>query len=180
MKCFFCDENLSPGTRYCPSCGAEIPESASSSDEEVVMAPENILDSGAPVTYTYKAPSYDSQTSPAAANDILGFSSGNDPNALSQISGWNWGAFIFTWIWCFLNGMPLIGVIMLFFSFSPLGFVGAVLLGLKGNELLWKKVRFGSIQDFRRSQENWNRAAMLLLFITISLLIMASILGLSR
>lgn len=67
------------------------------------------------------------------------------------IRGWNWGAFLLSWIWgishsvwisllCFV---PLVNIVMVF------------VLGARGNEWAWENGRWDSIEHFKRTQGNW-------------------------
>ncbi len=57
---------------------------------------------------------------------------------------WNWPAFFFSWIWCFLKGAWVMGLILFFigtpFSIMTFGIVGlgvAIFMGLRGNYLYY-------------------------------------------
>ncbi|PSB51899.1 zinc ribbon domain-containing protein [Chamaesiphon polymorphus] len=68
-----------------------------------------------------------------------------------QIQGWNWGAFLLAGIWAPSNRV-WIGLL----AWIPyVGWIVAIWLGLKGNELAWKSKRWASIEQFREHQKNW-------------------------
>lgn len=76
-------------------------------------------------------------------------------------SGWNWGAFYFSWIWCMAHGMPLIGVGILLGSCIPgLGIVAMIVLGLQGNKLGWLNRRFESVDQYVTVQRIWAKWAL--------------------
>ncbi len=86
------------------------------------------------------------------------FRSGNAPAALTQIRGWNWGAFFLSAFWAFAHGLAALGLLGIFLilltpCIGPLVF--AIFLGNKGNELAWKNRPFESIQDFHKTQRAW-------------------------
>ncbi len=69
----------------------------------------------------------------------------------SEIRGWNWGAFLLTWIWglahrvwisllCFI---PFVGIVMAF------------ALGAKGNEWAWRNKKWDNIDHFKGTQRTW-------------------------
>ena len=68
-----------------------------------------------------------------------------------EIRGWNWGAFLLTWIWGVGNGtyiallalIPLVGLVMIF------------VLGAKGNEWAWRNKTWESVEHFKRVQRSW-------------------------
>lgn len=77
--------------------------------------------------------------------------------------GWNWGAFVFNWLWGIFNGMfwpliiipiaiiPRIGV--------PLSFGICILLGIKGNEWAWRARAWDCAEHFNNVQHRWAVAA---------------------
>ena len=68
-----------------------------------------------------------------------------------QILGWNWGAFLFPWVWPLTNRV-WIGLI----AWIPcVGYVMAIVLGMKGNEWAWKSRRWRSIEHFKAHQRGW-------------------------
>lgn len=68
-----------------------------------------------------------------------------------EIRGWNWGAFLLTFIWGVSHGVwisligfiPFLNIIMYF------------VLGVKGNEWAWRNRRWDSVQHFKRTQRKW-------------------------
>jgi TIR domain len=69
--------------------------------------------------------------------------------------GWNWGAFLLTWIWGIGNGV----YVTLLCLVPVLGFVMMFVLGSKGNELAWRAKRWESVEQFQRSQRKWALSA---------------------
>jgi len=68
-----------------------------------------------------------------------------------EIKGWNWGAFLLNWILAIGNSV-WIGLL----SLVPyVGFVMAIVLGVKGNEWAWRYKRWDSIEHFKRTQRTW-------------------------
>jgi serine/threonine protein kinase len=75
-----------------------------------------------------------------------------------EILGWNWGAFLMPWIWLWTNQV-WVGM----FSFIPhVGWVVAIALGAKGNELAWKSRRWRSVEHFKEHQRGWAIAGVLI------------------
>ena len=68
-----------------------------------------------------------------------------------EISGWNWGAFLLSWIWGIGNSVW----IALLCLIPCVGFVMAFVLGAKGNEWAWRKKEWNSIEHFKRTQRTW-------------------------
>lgn len=74
------------------------------------------------------------------------------------IKCWSWPAFIFGWLWCFFNNLPIWGIASLLGWIFTCGFVGFfidVWLGAKGNEYAWRANRYPSVAAYRRSQLGW-------------------------
>jgi hypothetical protein len=70
-----------------------------------------------------------------------------------ELQGWNWGAFLLTWVWGIGNRVWLALLALI-----PLPLVGlaiAILLGVKGNEWAWNFKRWDSIEHFRKTQRIW-------------------------
>lgn len=80
-----------------------------------------------------------------------------------EIKHWNWGAFIFGWIWgvandvwiAFLTLIPVVNLVMM------------VYLGVKGNELAWRKRKWESVEKFHQSQKKWAVAVVVYLSLVL-------------
>ena len=68
-----------------------------------------------------------------------------------EIKGWNWGAFLLNWIWAIGNN-TWIGLLALI---PYIGFVMAIILGIKGKEWAWKNKKWESVDHFQRVQKKW-------------------------
>lgn len=89
-----------------------------------------------------------------------------------EIHGWSWGAAGLGWIWGLSNS-----VWISLLSFVPiLGYVWWIVLGIKGNEWAWKAGRWESVDQFKKTQQRWNRWG-LAIFCLEALLIIASIIA---
>lgn len=91
----------------------------------------------------------------------------------NEIKGWNWGAFVFSWIWGICNGVywPLVLIIV---NFIP--YVGGLIslgcciaLGINGSEWAWKAKSWSSIAEFKRVQHKWAIAILWVLGISFAL-----------
>lgn len=68
-----------------------------------------------------------------------------------EVEGWNWGAFLLTWIWGIGNStyvallmfVPLVNVVMPF------------MLGFKGSAWAWRNQRWRDVEHFRAVQRKW-------------------------
>jgi len=68
-----------------------------------------------------------------------------------EIEGWNWGAFLLTWIWGIGNNVWLT-----LFCFIPIvGIIGRFILGAKGNKLAWNNRHWPSVEAFKKTQRRW-------------------------
>ncbi len=147
MKCAVHTDREAVGG--CCSCGRFVcPECKVNVDNQIYCNPcmEAKLKTG----------SWPGHTSPLG----LDFTSGL--GALSQLPpelrGWNWGAFLLTWIWGIGNNV-WIALIALGGLIPYVGWVisivMAIILGLRGNEWAWQKKKWDSIESFRKTQRTW-------------------------
>ena len=82
------------------------------------------------------------------------------PSVPTTTFGWNWGAFLLSWIWAFGNGLVWYGILGLCPCLVP-----QIYLGLKGSQLSWERGRWTSVEQFRASQRKWAVAGLILLLI---------------
>lgn len=68
------------------------------------------------------------------------------------IKGWSWGAFLLSWIWA-IGNRTWIGLLALI---PYIGFVMAIILGIKGREWAWKNTQWESVEHFNRVQKKWS------------------------
>jgi len=89
---------------------------------------------------------------------------------------WNWGAFVFTWLWGLFNGayLPLLGLLVglvpsmilwqqslpgggkAWVSTSTLLYTAwSAYCGVRGDTWAWRGRTWRSVEQFRRSQHNW-------------------------
>jgi len=101
--------------------------------------------------------------------------SGNDPAALSQVSGWNWGAFLASWVWAFAHRLPVLGLAALLgcLFWGVIGFACAIYLGITGSELAWRSRPFASVTQFREVQRRWAKWGLLVFLIHMLILLLA-------
>ena len=87
-----------------------------------------------------------------------------------EIKKWNWGAFIFTWIWGIGNRLYWTLLILLLGSIPKVGlilvFVARIIFGIKGSEWAWKAKTWDSVEHFLRVQHNWAIACLWVLGIS--------------
>lgn len=69
-----------------------------------------------------------------------------------EVPGWSWGAFFMSWIWA-IGNRTWIGLLALV---PYLGFVIAIILGVKGREWAWQNKRWDDIEHFNRVQRRWS------------------------
>ena len=82
-----------------------------------------------------------------------------------EIQGWNWGAFLLTWIWGLGNNV-LIALLM----FVPfVNFVMWFVLGAKGSEWAWRNKRWDSVEQFRRVQRTWTKWGVIVALVSLAL-----------
>ena len=127
-----------------------------------------------------KTGAWSGPTSPLAADNTSGL--GAASQLPPELRGWNWGAFLLTWIWGIghnvwialvaLGGLiPYVGWVI--------NIVMAIVLGVRGNEWAWQKKKWDSSESFRKTQRTgmWYGVGMLiiqiLLVISVTILIIS-------
>jgi hypothetical protein len=82
-------------------------------------------------------------------------------------SGWNWGAFFFTWIWGLFNGayVTLWGLLLSFVPFGNL--VWAIVCGVNGSRWAWQGKPWTSVEQFRSAQRKWAAAALIVFLVAV-------------
>ena len=68
-----------------------------------------------------------------------------------EVKGWNWGAFLLSWIWGIGNHVWLALLALIPYAGVIMNFV----LGVKGSEWAWQNRRWDSIEHFKRTQRTW-------------------------
>jgi hypothetical protein len=95
----------------------------------------------------------------------------------NEIRGWNWGAFCLSVIWSIGNSV-WIGLLALI---PYVGFIMAIVLGIKGSEWAWRYKRWDSVEHFKRTQSTWAKWGIGIwvasIAFTILILIIAAIAG---
>ncbi len=87
------------------------------------------------------------------------------------VKGWSWGAFLLNWIWA-IGNRTWIGL----FALTPyLGFIFAVLLGIKGRQWAWQNKRWESVEHFQQVQKKWSYWAVIILVLLPLIGIIAAI-----
>ncbi|MCX2455214.1 ribonuclease G [Lacticaseibacillus nasuensis] len=87
-------------------------------------------------------------------------------NTPEEIKHWNWGAFMFNWIWGIGNKsyLPLLCLIPVF------NLVWVFFCGAKGNEWAWEKGDYKDVETFMAVQKTWNRAGLVQFIIFCSVI----------
>jgi len=115
---------------------------------------------------TYTPPSADLTTDPENNSG-----QGKVDQLPEGIKGWSWGAFLLSWIWA-LGNKTWIGLIALI---PYVGFIMAIILGIKGRQWAWQNKRWDSVEHFQRVQKKWSFWGVLIVVGTIVLGIVAAI-----
>ena len=175
QKCKFHPET--PATVWCAGCDAPLCEACTQAGVAGLYCPNCIAQEASSIASQATVPS-GRYAEPASAPASAVLPSGNDIRLLSEIRGLNFGAFWFTWLWCFLHRLTSLGVVLLILPFVP--FVGwlldlgfAIYLLFKGNELAWSQRPFLTLIEFRAVQRAWRNWAIVVLLLTLALAVLA-------
>ena len=168
MKCAVHTDREAVGG--CCSCGRFVcPECKVTVDNQVYC--------NACMEVKLKTGSWPGHTAPLGSD----YTSGLGAQSLlpPELRGWNWGAFLLTWIWGIghnvwialvaLGGLiPYVGWII--------SIVMAIVLGARGNEWAWQKKKWDSIEHFRKTQRTWMWYGVGMLIVQALLVISISVL----
>ena len=156
--CGSCGTVNPKGSAYCASCGGPLTATAYPA-------------------YSPGAPS----TAPGMAPPTLTYQPGMGTLSVlpSELNGWNWGAFLFNWIWGLGNqvyvALWLIPISIFTLGLGTLPFM--IWLGVKGNERSWKSKRWESVERFREVQRKWAIAGLIVAVVSGVLWIAMAVLG---
>lgn len=96
-----------------------------------------------------------------------------------EIRGWNWGAFLLTWIWGIGNNVWISLLTLL----SIIPYVGwlimlamRIILGIKGNEWAWKNKKWQSVEHFKQTQRKWAWWGLGFILLYIALMLAVAVL----
>ena len=99
--------------------------------------------------------------------------SGNGQAAVlpEELKGYNWGAFLLSWIWG-IGNKTYITLLSFLVAFIP--FIGClaalgmnIWFGFKGNEWAWQNKHFESIEHFKSNQKKWTIAGIIVTIVSI-------------
>ena len=131
-----------------PSQQPAIVEAAVPKQQQKMEAPEVVISKPEPTIQTSS-----SNTSGQGTASVLP----------AELKGWNWGAFFLNWIWGIGNNVWIALI-----SFV-LGFIWAIMLGLKGNEWAWQHKKWDSIEHFKRTQRTWRKWGFVLFIVGVAI-----------
>jgi len=140
-------ENLNENIQETPQVGQQ---GASDASIELDTAQE-IVTNDTPEQQSQAVPDANIENT-ASAQSVSQEPTQEDDAVPSEVQRWNWGAFFLTWIWGIGNNVWLA-----FLSFIPgVGFIMAIILGIKGSEWAWKAKKYDSVEEFKRVQRKWS------------------------
>lgn len=86
----------------------------------------------------------------------------------------NWGAFLFNWVWG-IRYKKWILLLVLAFTFiaPPFGLIVclvlSILAGIKGNRWAWAEIQYKNEEDFHSAQKSWVKAWFIMLGIVVAI-----------
>lgn len=179
-------------SKICPECGYQL-------SDDAVECPN----CGMPLNGDSKSGKSNMKPpKPQETNHVQGVNEmlGTPPN----LKSFNWGGFVFGWLWAVFNGIfyPLVNLIVCIFvivvyivqlihgtsEFFEGGGLAILLFGLvvnflvvrfnlgfKGYEMAWKSKRYTSVQNFVMSQNTWRNVSIVVFILSMVLLILTLI-----
>lgn len=86
-----------------------------------------------------------------------------------EINKWNWGAFMFNWMWGVGNKtyLPLLSLIPVF------GFFWNFVVGFKGNAWAWEEGNYElkDLDTFKKIQATWNLAGLVNFIVSLAIVL---------
>jgi len=93
---------------------------------------------------------------------------GKNSEVPSEIKRWNWGAFLFNWIWGIGNSTYIALLMFLPIANMVMPFV----LGAKGNQWAWQNRTWRDVDHFKKTQKKWAISGLLFYLVFIPLFMM--------
>ena len=104
-------------------------------------------------------------------------------NILVDTSKFSWGAFLLSSIWGLFNGcwwMILVNVLFWVLAFIPIvniisgiaSIITNLIFGFNGTRWAWERRAWSSPEDFRQTQSTWNKVAVILFIVCMSISIL--------
>ena len=98
-----------------------------------------------------------------------------------ELSKWNWGAFLFSWIWGLGNGIywPLALIICGFIPYvgGLISLAACVSLGINGTKWAWEAKKWSSWNSFKETQRKWAIAIWWVWGIAFAIVLLAGLMG---
>lgn len=88
----------------------------------------------------------------------------NRAGVRADASGWNWGAFMYNWIW----GVGNKAYLTLLALIPGFGLIWMFVCGAMGNKWAWENSDYDSYETFLQVQKTWNRAGILQLILALA------------
>ena len=195
MLCKKCGQPLNYGAAFCGNCGEAVPVATPSNPPSRVATVTEInklaMADLRPPRQTISQEAVSFQSSAVDAQPIGAENALNGPFPL-ELKRWNWGAFLFNWVWALAHNswfgllalfFPVVSFLALFASGWVLaivffaGLIGtvavAILLGIKGNKLAWQNRKFANREEFESVQRIWARVALITYAFILALALLA-------
>jgi len=166
LVCEECKVTLK-GKIYCNPCVEEM-------FAEKVEAASSMLPATATVVEPKAAraaakPQHAAPTKAAVTTDNTS-EQGKDAVIPEEIKGWNWGAFLMSWIWGIGNKVWIALLALI------LGIIMSIVLGIKGNEWAWRSKTWNSVEHFKKTQRTWAVVGIILLVLGIVMSVLVAVL----
>lgn len=84
-----------------------------------------------------------------------GISSHVEQDLVVETSKWCWGAFALYPVWGFFNGCWW--AVLIWFFFGWLYPIPNIIMGIGGSKWAWDNGTWQNVQEYRRTQANWNK-----------------------
>jgi hypothetical protein len=165
FQCPRCNAPVAYGAQFCQYCGNQFQwqQQQPPPPPPPQQQPPNYQQQG---NYQQQAPPFYQQSqrqqyTSFQHNNTSG--SGKDAVLPPELEHWNWGAFLWVWIWGLGNNVW----ISLLTLIPLLNYIFAFVLGAKGNKWAWQNKRWDNIEHFQRTQKAWKNWGIALFIVSI-------------
>jgi hypothetical protein len=92
------------------------------------------------------------------------------PGEKDELDKWNWGGFLWNWIWAIGHGQVAKGLVAFIVNlFIPV--VAGIYFGLKGNRIAWENGSYASKEELRQRERKWVKAWFVFVGVVVALVV---------
>ncbi|MGL5085850.1 MAG: hypothetical protein ACRC68_09085 [Clostridium sp.] len=175
MYCNNCGNNSNNNDAFCPACGNTLTSQSDFTNQASPTNDSNLKSYETQHNQNSSSNSYQSQTNESyssnsgGTDDFIGkvktFMKLDPPakDLPQELQGWNWGAFILTWIWGVTHNS--FNTLVVFIPY--IGWLYGFMCGYKGSEWLWNSRDWNSVEECQEEIRRWNKYGFIALIVCV-------------